>query len=437
MNNYDLIAKKRDGREHSSEEIGFLIRSIVSGQMPDYQTTAWLMAAYLKGLTSAETIALTLAMRDSGEKMDLQDISGYKLDKHSTGGVGDKTTLVLVPLLASAGIPILKMSGRGLGHTGGTVDKLESIPGFQTNLDIEQAKKQTAEIGAALVGQSPKLVPADKILYGLRDVTATVESIPLIAASIMSKKLAIGANGILLDVKVGQGAFMPDIARGRELAHTLVEIGKGAGIQTIAALSAMDEPLGYSVGNALEVMEACAVLTGRGMVDNRFRELCLLLAGRALIMAGIASDELDGFTQAENLLLNGSAAEKLSQIIAAQGGNPDIIHNPSILPQAPTVRRIRAQEDGYIEAIDARAIGMLCMQVGAGRVRKGDPIDPATGAVLRKKTGDPVARGDVLADLHLRSEENENILAEQLRAAFVISSETPRSKPIIYEMIGL
>jgi pyrimidine-nucleoside phosphorylase len=432
----ELIAKKRDGGEHTAEEIEFLIRSIVSGQAPDYQTSAWLMAAYLRGLTSAETLALTYAMRDSGEKVVLNDMPGFKLDKHSTGGVGDKTTLVLVPLLASAGIPILKMSGRGLGHTGGTIDKLEAIPGFRTDLDLEQARRQTAEVGAALIGQSLRLAPADKILYALRDVTATVDSIPLIASSIMSKKLASSPDGILLDVKVGLGAFMQDIVRARELAQTLVEIGRGAGVKTVAALSDMDEPLGYAVGNALEVMEACAVLTGRGRVEERFRELCLLLAGRALLIAEAADDELDGYAKAEKLLQSGAAAEKMSQIIAAQGGDRDIVHDPSLLPQAPTVRRVRSLEEGYVEAINARAIGMLCMSMGAGRAHKEEAIDPAVGVVLKKKTGDPVAKGEILADLHLRSVEQENTFAEQLRGAFAISPETPRPKPILFEVIG-
>lgn len=432
----ELIAKKRDGGEHTPEELGFLIRSLISGQMPDYQAAAWLMAAYLQGMTPAETLALTFAMRDSGERVGRREIRGYRLDKHSTGGVGDKTTLVLVPLLAAAGIPILKMSGRGLGHTGGTIDKLEAIPGFRTDLDIEWACRQTAEIGAALIGQSPKLAPADQILYGLRDVTATVDSLPLIASSIMSKKLAADPDGILLDVKVGRGAFMPDLARARELAQTLVEIGRGAGIKTVAALSAMDEPLGYAVGNALEVSEACAVLTGRGMAEDRFRELCLLLAGRALLMAGKAVTELDGYTQAEKLLQSGAAAEKFMQIIAAQRGDSTVVQDPSLLPRAPTVRRVRSQEDGYVEAIDARAIGALCVQMGAGRARKEDPVDPAVGAVLRKKTGDSVAKGDVLADLHLRTEERESHFAEQLRAAFLISTEMPRAKRILYELIG-
>jgi len=435
MRPYDLIAKKRDGGEHTPEEIACLVRAVVEGAMPDYQTAAWLMAAYLRGLTADETLALTLAMRDSGETLRLDDVPGVKLDKHSTGGVGDKTTLVVIPLLAAAGVPMLKMSGRGLGHTGGTVDKLESIPGFRTDLSVEEAKAQVKRIGAALIGQSPALVPADKKLYALRDVTATIESIPLIAASILSKKLAGGADVVLLDVKVGRGAFMKTRERAEELARALVEIGTGAGVRTVAALTAMEEPLGYAVGNALEVAEACAALTGRGRVDARFRDLCLTLAARGLVLAGRATDDAAARVLLEALIGSGAAAEKFEALIAAQGGDPAVVRWPERLPAAPTVRRVRAQAEGYVQAIDAEAVGKLAMEMGAGRARKEDTIDPAVGVVLLKKTGDAVESGDALADLHLRTEEGAERFEEALRAACAIAPAAPTSQPIVYGFV--
>jgi pyrimidine-nucleoside phosphorylase len=438
MRPYDLIgliAKKRDGGEHDSEEIRALVRAVTDGAMPDYQTAAWLMAVYLRGLTPQETLTLTLAMRDSGETVGWGNLPGVKLDKHSSGGVGDKTTFVVVPLLAACGVPMLKMSGRGLGFSGGTVDKLEAIPGFRTDLSIEEAQAQIQRLGAALIGQSPALVPADKKLYALRDVTATVESIPLIAASIMSKKLAGGADAVLLDVKVGQGAFMKTREQATELAHALVQIGNGAGVRTAAALTAMDEPLGYTVGNALEVAEACATLTGRGRVDERFRDLCLLLAARGLVMAQKADDVVSAQAHVEEQLRTGAAASKFAEIIDAQGGEGVIVQEPDRLPRARAVRRVRAQEEGFVESIDAEAIGRLAMEMGAGRATKEDTIDPAVGIVLMKKTGDAVKRGDMLADLHLRDDNADNGLADALRTAYTLSSVEPSPRPLVYGFI--
>lgn len=438
MRPYDLIgliARKRDGGEHDKEEIYALIRAITEGAMPDYQTAAWLMAVFLRGLSDNETLTLTLAMRDSGDTVEWGDLSGIKLDKHSSGGVGDKTTLVVVPILAACGVPMLKMSGRGLGFSGGTVDKLEAIPGFRTDLSIEQAREQIQHLGAALIGQSPALVPADKKLYALRDVTATVESIPLIAASIMSKKLAGGADAVLLDVKVGQGAFMKTRERATELAHALVRIGNGAGVRTAAALTAMDEPLGYTVGNALEVAEACATLTGRGRVDERFRDLCLLLSARGLVMAQKAEDVVTAQAMAEEQLGSGAAANRFAEIIEAQHGEGVVVQEPGRLPRASTVRRVRAQEEGFVESIDAEVIGRLAMEMGAGRATKEDTIDPAVGIVLMKKTGDEVKRGEILADLHLREDNTDGDLAEALRTAYVFSPGAPSPRPLAYGFI--
>jgi len=436
MRPYDLIRNKRDGLAHTADEIRSLVGAVTDGTMPDYQVAAWLMAAFLRGLNPDETLALTLAMRDSGDIVDWGDVEGVRLDKHSSGGVGDKATLVVVPLLAACGVPMLKMSGRGLGFSGGTVDKLESIPGFRTNLSIREARDQVRRIGAALLGQSPALDPADKKLYALRDVTATIESIPLIAASIMSKKLAGGANAVLLDVKVGRGAFMKTLEDARNLAETLVRIGNGSGVKTVAALTAMDEPLGYAVGNSVEVAEACRTLTGRGRVDERFRDLCLVLAARGLVLAGKATDDNSARTIAEKALAEGAGARKLAEIIEAQGGNPAIVADPDLLPLHTTVLRVRTEKEGFVESIDAEAVGTLAVDLGAGRQRKDDTIDPAVGIVLNRKTGDEVKAGDVLADIHVRDEKQPAaaVAADTLRSAYRIGSET-QPRPIIYDFV--
>lgn len=435
MNTVDLIAKKRDRGEHSPEEISTLVRAIVDGSMPDYQTAAWLMAAYLNGLTESEMLALTLAVRDSGDKITWEGVSGIKLDKHSSGGVGDKISLVVVPLLAAAGVPMLKMSGRGLGFSGGTIDKLESISGFRTNLTTEEALSQVKRNGAALIGQSPSLVPADKKLYALRDVTATIDSIPLIAASIMSKKLAGGADAVLLDVKVGRGAFMRSLDRARELARAMVRIGESAGVKTVAALTDMDEPLGYAVGNAVEVAEACALLTGLGRIDPRFRELCLKLAARGLVLAGRAADDTEAMPILEQLLASGAAAEKFAQIIQAQGGDSRVVREPGLLPLAANTIQVTANTSGFVTAIDAEAIGRIVMEGGGGRAKKEDAIDPSVGIILMKKTGDQVSHGDTLAELHWNRPIGANEAAERLRKAFEINPQAPQPRPVIYEFI--
>ncbi len=434
MNVYDILAAKRDGKELTAEEIAFFVRGITDGIIPDYQASAWLMAVYLRGMSARETLDLTLAMRDSGLRVDLSDLpNGPALDKHSTGGVGDKTTLVVVPILAAAGVPILKMSGRGLGFSGGTVDKLESIPGFRTYLTIAEAKAQVHRIGAALIAQSDELAPADKILYALRDVTATIESVPLIASSIMSKKLAAGASRILLDVKVGRGAFMKTRAQAEELARTLIAIGNGAGVPTSALLTAMDEPLVACVGNALEVAEALEALrpaTARGKgsplapATARFRSLCVGLAAHGLAAVGKASNQEEGRALAERTLDSGAAAEKFAEIVAAQGGPSGGLEAiAAALPVAPIRFAVRSEAGGVVAGLDAEAVGRLAMAMGAGRAVKGDTIDPAVGIVLRRKVGDLAAPGEELAVLHLRAAESAEAFAAQLRAAYTILLE--------------
>lgn len=431
MNAYDIIATKRDGGELSAEEIAFFVRGVVEGSIPDYQASAWLMAVYLRGMTDRETLDLTLAMRDSGSRVDLSDLpNGPALDKHSTGGVGDKTTLVVVPMLAAAGVPMLKMSGRGLGFSGGTVDKLEAIPGFRTNLSIEEAKAQVRRIGAALIAQSAELAPADKILYALRDVTATVESIPLIASSVLSKKLAAGAGRIVLDVKVGRGAFMKTRKRAEELARTLVAIGRGAGVPTSAVLTAMDEPLGWTIGNALEVREALDTLTNAPQTEPRLRDLCIALAAHGLAEVGKAADGDAGRALAERMLTSGAAAEKFAEIVAAQGGpsgGAEAI--AAALPVAPQQVAVQAESAGVVTAIDAVALGRLAMAMGGGRAAKSDAIDPAVGIMLRCKTGASALPGTELAVLHLRADDGAraDLFAGALRAAysFAPKGQTP------------
>ncbi len=425
MKAYDVIAAKRDGRELTTEEIDFFVRGTVDGSVADYQASAWLMAVFLQGMTPRETLDLTLAMRDSGEHIDLSDLpGGPSLDKHSTGGVGDKTTLVVVPILAAAGVSMLKMSGRALGFSGGTVDKLEAIPGFRTDLSLEEAKAQVRRIGAALIAQSSQLAPADKILYALRDVTATIECIPLIASSIMSKKLAAGAQRIVLDVKVGRGAFMKTQQRAEELARALVAIGTGAGVPTSTLLTAMDEPLGRMVGNALEVREAIMTLRNPSEADARFRSLCVALAARGLVAVERARDVQEGAAEAERLLASGAAAAKLAQIIAAQSGPDSLDRVESALPVAPVQHPVSSEASGAIAGMDAEAIGRLAMALGAGRAAKSDPIDPAVGIELHAKTGAQVQMGQALATLHLRASDAPRAeeFAYTLRAVYQIIS---------------
>ncbi|GAB2697052.1 pyrimidine-nucleoside phosphorylase [Paenibacillus thermoaerophilus] len=436
MRAVDLIRKKRDGGELTPDEIAFLIRGYVEGTVPDYQMSAWAMAVVWRGMTPAETASLTLEMARSGDQVDLGPIEGIKVDKHSTGGVGDKTTILLAPLVASAGVPVAKMSGRGLGHTGGTIDKLESIPGFRVELSREQFLEQVSRHGLAVISQSGNITPADKLLYGLRDVTATVESIPLIASSIMSKKIAAGADAIVLDVKVGGGAFMKTLDEAISLAEAMVRIGTDVGRETIAVLTSMDQPLGLAIGNALEVREAIETLKGGGPAD--LKELCLTLGAHMLVLGGVADDETSARAKLEERLSSGYALKKLKELIAAQGGSPSVVDNPAMLPSASRVLEVKAEESGYVSGIEAERLGIAAMLLGAGRETKADAIDPAAGVVLRRKVGDEVAAGDVLAELHV-NERPQARIEEALRLAreaFRLQSRPCRPEPLVYAIVS-
>jgi pyrimidine-nucleoside phosphorylase len=426
MNAYDILYKKRNGGELTSDEIAFFVRGITDHSVPDYQAGAWLMAVCLRGMTFQEMRDLTLHIRDSGRVLDLSELGRLTLDKHSTGGVGDKTTLVVVPLLAACGVPMLKMSGRGLGHSGGTIDKLESIPGFRTDLTVAEALAQTKRIGAALIGQSAELAPADKLLYALRDVTATVESVPLIASSVMSKKLASGAGRILLDVKVGRGAFMKTQPEAEELARALVNIGNGVGISTRAVLTAMDEPLGTTVGNALEVREAIATLQETSVGSTEFRTLCLELAAHGLELVGAVSSLDEGREKVEEVLRSGASAAKFAEIVAAQGGPNSCEAILDALPHAPIQHSVSAEADRLVSGMDALAVGSLARDMGGGRATKEDTIDPTVGVELYAKVGNAVKTGQPLAMLHLRTADAQRAdeFASRLRAAYTFASPT-------------
>ena len=418
MNVLEVIARKRDGLEHSPEEISLLLDGYLAGAIPDYQVAAWLMAVVTRGMTRPETLALTQAMVASGEVMDLSSIAGFKVDKHSTGGVGDKVTLIAGPLAAACGVPVPKLSGRGLAHTGGTLDKLESIPGLRVELTPAEFVAQVREIGLAVAAQSPRMVPADKALYALRDVTATVPSVPLIASSVMSKKLAAGADGIVLDVKAGRGAFMPDVPSAVELALEMVEIGEGAGRRTIALVTAMDNPLGRSVGNALEVKEALEVLAGGG--DRDLREVSVQVAAEMCRLAGVARDPAE-------TIADGSARQRFEQMIAAQGGRL-----ADGLPEAPVRLPLAAPRAGWVEAIDALEVGYASLELGAGRLRKEDAIDHAAGIVIEAQVGDRVEAGRPLAVLHTSSEALAGRAARRLLSAWrIVDHEVSRPPHIL------
>ncbi|MDR5683525.1 MAG: pyrimidine-nucleoside phosphorylase [Armatimonadota bacterium] len=433
MRVYDLLLKKRNGGELRGDEIRFLIDGFVRDEIPDYQISALLMAIYFRGMSSRETADLTLAMAESGERVDLRRIPGTKVDKHSSGGVGDKTSIVLVPLVASAGVAVPKMSGRGLGHTGGTLDKLESVPGLRTELTLEAFCEQVARIGCAIVGQTANLVPADKKLYALRDVTATVDSVPLIASSIMSKKIAGGADAIVLDVKTGSGAFMKTVPEAEALARAMVDIGTALGRRTVAVISDMDQPLGHAVGNALEVSEAIQTLRGEGPGD--LTELCLELGAQMLRLGGRVPDAKAGRDELRSRIRSGEALRKLGQMIEAQGGDPSVVEEAGRLPAAPVVADVTSESGGYVQAIDAEAIGRAAMTLGAGRARKDDPIDPAVGVVVLEKVGARVERGTPLARLHARSEKSVPEASERVRGAYLIGPERPEVRPLIHRIV--
>ncbi|MDR7417508.1 MAG: thymidine phosphorylase [Armatimonadota bacterium] len=429
----ELIQKKRDGGALSGEEIGTLVRGFVAGDIPDYQMAAFLMAVFFRGLSADETSALTQAMVRSGEVLDLGPLAGRAVDKHSSGGVGDKTSLVLVPLVASAGVPVPKLSGRGLGHTGGTLDKLESIPGFRTNLTTAEFIEQVGRVGCAIAGQSASIVPADAKLYALRDVTATVESIPLIAASIMSKKLAAGAGAILLDVKCGRGAFMKTEDAARELAQTMVEIGRTAGRRVAAAITGMDVPLGRAVGNALEVAEAIATLRGEGPPD--LHALCLDLGGWMLVLGGRAATPGEGRVEVERRLRSGDGLARLAAMIEAQDGDAGVIEHPERLPRASVQVVVPSPGAGVIAAIDAAGIGLAAMRLGAGRIRKGDPVDSAAGVVLIRVVGEAVRAGDPIAVVHAPDPTRADAAVREVAAAYAIGEHAPPQRPLIRTVV--
>ncbi len=429
MNAVDLIRRKREGLRLAGEDIDWLVRAYTDGEVPDYQMAAFLMAVLWRGMNARETVRLTLAMLHSGVELRVRETISPVADKHSTGGVGDKVTLAAAPLIAACGLPVAKMTGRGLGHTGGTVDKLESISGLRTALSRSTFLRVLKRHGLALSAQSAELAPADGKMYALRDVTATIDSIPLIAASIMSKKLAVGPSHLLLDVKVGSGAFMKTEPAARRLADTMTRIGADAGVRTVALLTAMDQPLGNAIGNALELAEAVDVLRGAGPAD--VTELCLHEAATLLTMAGLATSEVEGQERAQRTLSDGSALAKLAEVVDAQGGDARQIEDTSRLPLAAFREDVPAPRDGYITAIDAERLGIASVRLGAGRMRKGDPIDHAVGLVLRAKVGDAVEHGQPLLQVHARSAEEAQAIHEELLAAYAWGDERPVSQPLV------
>ncbi|WP_026906608.1 pyrimidine-nucleoside phosphorylase [Paucisalibacillus globulus] len=432
MRMYDIIEKKRDGKELTEEEIYFFINGYTNGDIPDYQVSALMMAIYFQDMTEIERATLTKAMVESGDQIDLTAISGIKVDKHSTGGVGDTTTLVLAPLVASVGAPVAKMSGRGLGHTGGTIDKLESVPGFHTEITNEEFIDLVNKNKVSVIGQTGNLTPADKKLYSLRDVTATVNSIPLIASSIMSKKIASGADAIVLDVKTGAGAFMKEIDDAKELAHAMVSIGKQVGRNTMAVISDMSQPLGFAIGNALEIKEAIDTLQGKGPED--LTELCLVLGSQMVVLAEKASSIEEARKMLEENLSNGKALAHFKTFLASQGGDASVIDNPDHLPKAKYQVEVKAKKSGAIKTIIADQIGTAAMMLGAGRATKESVIDLAAGLVLHKKVGDSVSEGESLLTLHSNTEEVSSVI-EIIEKSILISDGEVESPVLIYGTI--
>lgn len=434
MRMYDIIRNKRNGGVLTPEEIDYFIKGYTKGEIPDYQVSALMMAVYFQGMNREETLHLTKAMAHSGDMLDLSRIQGVKVDKHSTGGVGDKTSLALAPMAAACGIPVAKMSGRGLGHTGGTIDKLESFPGFHTNLSEKQFMENVNRHGIAIMGQTADLAPADKKLYALRDVTATVDNMSLIASSIMSKKLAAGADAIVLDVKTGSGAFMKKEEDAFLLAREMVRIGKDAGRITSAVISDMDQPLGYAVGNALEVKEAIDTLKGKGPED--FVKLCLTLGSRMLIAGGKAETEEEATEKLRKVIGDGSALKKLMELVEAQGGNPQAVLDTSLLPQAAVVREILSPDSGYVSQIDCEEIGICSLLLGGGRETKDSVIDLSVGLILHKKKGDAVKKGESLAEIHANDKRKLAEAEKRFLKAYHITGEKPERPPLIRGIIA-
>ncbi|PYZ98505.1 pyrimidine-nucleoside phosphorylase [Alteribacter lacisalsi] len=432
MRMVDLIEKKRDGETLTNEEIKFIVDGYTKDEIPDYQMSAWAMAVFFRGMTDEESAALTDAIVHSGDTIDLSAIEGTKVDKHSTGGVGDTTTLVLAPLVASAGVPVAKMSGRGLGHTGGTIDKLEAIPGFSVEISNDRFIELVNRNKVAVIGQTADLTPADKKLYSLRDVTATVNSIPLIASSIMSKKLASGADAIVLDVKTGSGAFMKELDDAKELARTMVKIGNDLGRNTSAVISDMTQPLGYAIGNALEMKEAIDTLKGQGPED--LTELCLVLGSHMVVLAGKAETLEEARSMLENVMKDGSALAHLKKFAESQNGDPDVIEHPEKLPQAAYTYEVKAKESGYVSGIVADKIGTAAMVLGAGRATKQSEIDLAVGLVLRRKIGDRVEEGETLVTVHSNSENTDDCV-KRIYESYTISQDKTDAPPLIYDVM--
>ncbi len=433
MRPYDVILKKRNGMELSKEEIEFMVMGFVNGNVPDYQMAAFLMAIYFRHMNDVERYNLTEIMARSGDTIDLSQIPGIKVDKHSTGGVGDKTTLVLAPMVSACGLPVAKMSGRGLGHTGGTIDKLESIPGFRTALEEDEFMKNVKEHGIAVVGQTANLAPADKKIYALRDVTATIDEISLIASSIMSKKLAAGADGIVLDVKVGSGAFMKDIASATDLARAMVDIGKRHGKETVALLTNMDKPLGNTVGNALEVKEAIETLRGEGPSD--LEELCVELGAQMLRIGKIAEDLESARKMLKNSIESGKALEKFRELVEIQGGNPEVVDDTSLLNISSRTYKVKAPKGGYVYSMNAEAVGISSMMLGAGRTKKEDKIDLSVGVELLKKTGDEVNEGETLCILYYNDEKRLQNSVDTLLNAYDIREVKPKKEKLIHGVV--
>lgn len=429
----ELIRKKRDGEALTTEEIDWFVQQYTQGKVADYQAAAWLMAVYFRGMTAQETTDLTLSMARSGEELHVRESITPVVDKHSTGGVGDKVTLAVAPLVAACGVAVGKMSGRGLGHTGGTIDKLESIEGLRTGLSSSEFMDILLRHQIVLAGQSGELAPADGKMYALRDVTATVESIPLIAASIMSKKLAIGASHLLLDVKCGAGAFMKDLESARLLAKTMVDIGRLSGLHTVAAITSMEQPLGRAIGNALELAEAIAILRGEGPGD--VSDLCYHEAAELLVMTATVSSMAEAEMRVRKAVRTGTALAKLAEVIEAQGGNPRQIEQPELLPAAPVCVMLRAPRGGYIAGIEAEKIGLASMQLGAGRLQKGDAIDHRTGFILQAKVGDRLASGDPLVEIHARTEDEAASIQDSLLACYRWSDSLVSAGPLVYDTL--
>lgn len=428
-----MIMKKRNGETLTEEEIEQFIQGYTAGEIPDYQASALLMAVYFQGMDDRETVDLTRAMVESGEQLDLPSIEGKKVDKHSTGGVGDTTTMVLAPLVAAAGVPVAKMSGRGLGHTGGTLDKLEAIPGFSVEMTIEEFVESVNDKKIAVAAQTADLAPADKKLYSLRDVTATVDEISLIASSIMSKKIAAGSDAIVLDVKIGSGAFMKEREEAVKLAESMVNIGKGTGRDTTAVISNMDQPLGKAVGNAMEVKEAIETLKGEGPED--LTELCLVLGSQMLVLAEEVDHRSEGKKVLEELLKDGTALKKFKEFVENQGGDPKVVSEPNLLPSADGQIEMTADKEGCVTGIDAEGVGMSALKLGAGRETKDAEIDLSVGIEVNKKVGDEVEEGESLATIHYSREKGSKKAEKRLKEAFEISADREEPEPLIYDVI--